>query len=192
VTACSIASPDGVVMRTAPCPTAPPVRINNQALVIPFNATFNFTDANSRQTSACGQFGYSPEDSTTCWVQGTYGSTIGWVSVSIAGPEDKYVDPICTLGYKAGGGQLQTFLVSDGIAYEQKQFTAFQPSTGCALPTEQISAACFPGDATVLLRSGEARQMFQLVLGDEVGERGEQLAPCQGAHVRVEMWTSTL
>lgn len=176
-------------MRTAPCPTAPAIQVGGrfkaEDLRIPAKANFTYFDMNSRQTSACSQYGYSPEDSTTCWVQGTYQNITGWVPIATG----TYVDPVCTLAFDAQAD----FLVSDGTEYYQNIFglTYFVDNIkGCALPTVQPELKvpyCFPGSAVVSLSDGTSLRISELNLGDKVSYcfiwltvAGANKSTCQG------------
>lgn len=66
-----------LTMRTAPCPSAPAVQVAGSDLVLTSSDEFTFADKNSAQRSACGQFGFAPEDTTTCWIQVSFNGVLG-------------------------------------------------------------------------------------------------------------------
>lgn len=135
-----------LTVRTAPCPQAPPVQMNGKDLVLPSGTAFQYTDVNSKQVSACSQYGLFPDDNTTCWIQGNYQGTLGWVPRAVADNPAGFPTAVCsdTVG--------QTVFV-DGIG------VIFFVDSQCG---------CFPAGATVLLPSGEVKPVSELQLGQQV------------------------
>lgn len=156
-TECSVTKDGGLVMQSAPCPSAPAVKVGNNQVIIPTNASFQFLDVNSRQTSACGQYGYSPEDNTTCWVQGTYQGVTAWVAVAQGAGGNVYTDPMCAYDREATE---QEWFVTANVS-------SFTSKSSCAMITGDLE--CFPGSSSVVLPGGQSVAMTELKLGDEVG-----------------------
>lgn len=173
---CKVEEAGGLRMRTAPCQAAPVSKKGALDVVVPQGASFTYLDRNSRQSSDCVGYGYPPVDIQVspdyCWVLGSYNGVTGWVPVLETGKQDDlffgeafgfWTSALCTFADATRKNvELPRRLVSDDGS-----------PTGCAELTRDLNQgdACFPADATVMLRDGTTIQMSELQLGDEVAVR---------------------
>jgi hypothetical protein len=160
---------DLLMMREAPCSNAPTVKKHGRDLVIPKGAKFEYLDRNSRQSESCATYGLADAPGQTaayCWVLGRYKDITGWVPVQKL-EQDKnnrtWTSALCSYLLASEGPKPQLLVSDDGSA------------TGCAQLTRDLAVtpfvACFPADASVMLRGGATVRMSQLQLGDEVAVR---------------------
>lgn len=164
---------DGITMRTAPCQFAPAVTKAGQDVTIPQNASFDYLDRNSRQSSDCNSYGFNNTnlnfEPDFCWVLGTYNGVTGWLPVQRVESQpiwftsqSYWTSALCTF-YPDNNNP--TLLVSDDGS-----------ATGCAEMTPDPNEnprqpTCFPADAAVMLPGGASLPMSKLQLGDEVAVR---------------------
>lgn len=123
-------------------------------LTLPEGTNFTYPDLNSQVRSACGQYGYSPEDNTTCWIQIVYEGVTGWVPRAVSTKADGYSSAICFITSLSDETTYVTVPEDRGYHCQLAFF---------------VLPFCFPGDAVVMRPDGQApTNMSQLQLGDQV------------------------
>lgn len=166
---CKVEAADGLNLYTAPCSNAPVVQKSGRDVVIKQGDTFQYLDRNSRQSTDCAGFGYGDPVTSTpikglpnyCWVLASYKGITGWVQTQEA--PGGSTSALCTKAPPSFFDRGVIPLVSDDGS-----------ATGCAEQTVDLRGetdACFPADATVMLRGGVRVRLSEVALGHEVAVR---------------------